>query len=134
MTFDKSMFDKLPTFHMPVKRSELLAQIAAMEEAQAKEKAMHKKMFIAGAVVAGVAAAAAGAYMFLRKKEITIQLNCEISDKPEHQAADACCCTEDEPVDAVEKCCVCEAAVVEDAAEEAAQCCCAEEIPVVIAE
>lgn len=105
---------------VPMKKSELVARLAALEKARAKEKADQKKAIIIGAAVAGVAAAAAGAYMFLRKKEITIQLHCEIEDRKKPLVNDACCCTDDEPIEeaAEECCCTCG-----DAEEETAQCC-----------
>ena len=118
LNLNKNIIDKLPA---SVKKSELIAKLTAMENEQARQKAMQKKMIIAGAAIAGVAAAAVGAYMILSKKEITFQLSIEDRQKP--QAGDACCCTEDEPVEEAAECCEC--AVGEEPAEDAAECCCA---------
>ena len=118
LNLNKNIIDKLPA---SVKKSELIAKLTAMENEQARQKAMQKKMIIAGAAIAGVAAAAVGAYMILSKKEITFQLSIEDRQKP--QAGDACCCTEDEPVEEAAECCEC--AVGEEPADDAAECCCA---------
>ncbi|MBR6747906.1 MAG: hypothetical protein IKM07_03125 [Clostridia bacterium] len=118
LNLNKNIIDKLPA---SVKKSELIAKLTAMEDEQARQKAMQKKMIIAGAAIAGVAAAAVGAYMILSKKEITFQLSIEDRQKP--QAGDACCCTEDEPVEEAAECCEC--AVGEEPADDAAECCCA---------
>ena len=118
LNLNKNIIDKLPA---SVKKSELIAKLTAMENEQARQKAMQKKMIIAGAAIAGVAAAAVGAYMILSKKETTFQLSIEDRQKP--QAGDACCCTEDEPVEEAAECCEC--AVGEEPADDAAECCCA---------
>lgn len=132
LNLNKNIIDKLSA---SVKKSELIAKLTAMEDEQARQKAMQKKMIIAGAAIAGVAAAAVGAYMILSKKEITFQLSIEDRQKP--QAGDACCCTEDEPVEEAAECCecadaaeeaveeICECAVGEEPADDAAECCCA---------